>query len=677
MMEDKQLNLNRPLLSVRRHTSTAASEKDIKKKNESSLSSVPQPPPFYRSELKSGPVRNAGMVPFVWERSPGRPKDERTPETPTEGPPVAPKLPPGRVLKANQQDNDNSSEKLTVNKSQVGNPQGWQTVSELDDTDRRFKIAQNTVEEAHERNDDSGDEDEVYEDALDTLSRTESFFVNCSVSGISGLDDLDVKPSGTFSTDPQLREFMFGRFLPAAKAMVSETPQYAPAPKKRPVVQDNPRQLKRAVNADNRPQLRYGPSFAKHYSEFHDNGEEEEESDDDYDEQENVPSKVCGLLPRFCLKSRLLNPLPGMSVRTRTPMSPTIRMQARSSSASTCSKTENELSSVDMSEQRSIDGSQTAELHEEKNDLNVKFSQIFLKSQKSEGPLANGHGGVSSHYNESSASIDQRASQANPVEAWDASVDGSSCGEKSYRSFRDLLADQSTSEEVDSGGPAVEKTLYVDTVHKGESPKKTCSLDMKGPSIVRETNDEIFTNRVEKNLPEDSSLIDRLGIADGADPLKKNSRKPNDFSLLPVADEPNQKIGKDTRKASGEDQKLCQNRVDSKITQAPVKQATQTLGKQTPKAEIVVNYHGISAEFPVPPPLPKSPSDSWLCRTLPSMPSKNSSILSHFGTGMNPKNQASRTQSADPKWETIVKTTKVYHHHLRYSEELLAPIPES
>lgn len=674
-MEDKQLNLSRPLLSVRRHTSTVASEKDSKKNDQSSLSSVSRPPPFYKSELKSGPVRNAGTVPFVWEQSPGMPKDERTLETHTERPPVAPKPPPGRVLKANQQYNDNSSKKLTVNKSQVGNPQGLQSASELGDSGRTFKITEDMVEEAHERKDDTEDEDEVFEDALDTLSRTESFFVNCSVSGISGLDDLDVMPSGTFSTDPQARDFMIGRFLPAAKAMVLETPQYAPAPKKRPVVQDNPKQLKKVVNADNQPQLRYGPSFAKHYSEFHDNGEEEE-SDDDYDEHENVPSKVCGLLPRFYLKSHLLNPLPGMSVRTRTPMSPTTRLQARSSSASTCSKTENELSSVDTSDQRSIDGSQTAELHEEKNDLNVKSNQISLKSQKSEKSLANGHGGVSSHYNESPASIDQRAFPVIPVEPPDASVDSCTSGEKGYRSFRDLLADQSPSEEANSASPAVEKTLYVDTVHKGGSPKKTCSLDRKGPSIERETTDEIFTSRVEKNLSEDSSLIDHLSIADGGDPLKKISRKPLDFNLLPLADEPSQKIGKDNRKAFGEDQTLYQDSVDSKITQVPVKQ-TKTSGKQTPKAEIVVHYHGISAEFPAPPPLPKSPSDSWLCRTLPSMSSKNSSILSHFGTGMNPRNQVCKTQSADPKWETIVKTTKVHHHHLRYSEELLAPIPES
>ncbi|KAL3509133.1 hypothetical protein ACH5RR_028534 [Cinchona calisaya] len=671
MMEDKQLNLNRPLLSVRRHTSTVASEKDTKKSTRSLLPSIPRPP-SYKSELKSGPVTNPGSVPFVWEQSPGRPKDERILQPHSERPLVAPKLPPGRTVKANQQDNDNASENLTVNKSQVGNPHGSQSIPELDEYSRRFMCAEDTVEEAEEGKADSEDDDEVYEDALDTLSRTESFFFNCSVSGISGLDDSDVKSSGTLSTDPQAREFMIDRFLPAAKAMVSETPQYPPAPKK-PVVQDNPRQLKKVVNGDKQPQLRYGPSFARHYSEFHDNGGEE--SDDDYDENGKFPTKACGFLPRFCLNSRLLNPLPGMSVRTRVPMSPATRVQPRSSSASTCSKTENEISSLDMNGQRSIDDLQTTELHEEKNDLNNKSSQISAKSQKL-GPSTNRQGGVSSHYNEFSVSTEHKALPAIYAHRKDDRVDGFSSHEKNYRSFRDLLADDSTYQEVDSGSPAFEKTLYIDTVHKGKSPRKTCTLD-KGLSNLRGKDDENSAKMVDDNLSKDSSLTEKLSIVSGGDILQKDFQKSLDFSLLSLADEPTQKIEKDAPKAFGKDQNHYQDAVDSKNLEVPAKQATQSLGKQTPKEEKVDNFHGISSKFPVPPPLPKSPSDSWLCRTLPSISSKNSSIHSHLGTGIYSWNKASKTQSGDPKWETIVKTTKMHHQHLRYSEELLPPIPES
>lgn len=340
-MEDKQLNFSRPLLSVRRHSSTVALEKDDKRNTRSFLPSIPLPPP-YKSELKSGPVSNPGAVPFEWEQSPGRPKDERTLENHTEGPPVAPKLPPGRILIANQLDNDNASTNAVVYKSRGRKINGLQNVSHFDKYDRGIECSEDNMEKSVVENAESGDEDEVFEDALDTLSRTGSFFLNCSVSGVSGLDDSDVKPSGTSLTDPQAKEFMIGRFLPAAKAMISETPQYAPL-KKQIVVEDQPRQLKKVVKGDNQPQLRYGPSFARHYTESQYTGEEE--SDDEYDENENFHGKACGLLPKFCLRSSmcLLNPLPAMSVRTRVPRSPARRVHARSSSASTCSKTENEV----------------------------------------------------------------------------------------------------------------------------------------------------------------------------------------------------------------------------------------------------------------------------------------------------------------------------------------------
>lgn len=341
LMEDKQLNFNQPLLSVRRYSSTIVAEKNDKRNAKTFLPTIPVPPP-YKSELKSGPVRNPGVVPFIWEQSPGKPKDEKEHVIhPVNKPPTVPKLPPGRIPKANnQQDSDNSPANRTINKNQEGNPDGSPRIPAADEMTDGIEFHENTSEE--EKKSDS-DDSEVYVDALDTLSRTESFFLNCSVSGVSGLDDHDTKPSGTFPMDPQAREFMMGRFLPAAKAMVSETqmPQYVP--KKQPVIQDQPRKLKQLVNVDKRPQLRYGPSFVKHYTQSQYNGEED--SDDEYDESGNLPTKVCGLLPRFCLRSSfcLLNPVPGMSVRTRVPMSPASRVHTRSSSSSTCSKTENEV----------------------------------------------------------------------------------------------------------------------------------------------------------------------------------------------------------------------------------------------------------------------------------------------------------------------------------------------
>lgn len=295
LMEDKPLNFNQPFLSVRRHTPAATSVRTGKKRINNSQSSIPQLPP-HRSELKSGPIRNPGAIPFLWEQSPGQPKEKLNPlHHSSDKPPAAPKLPPGRPPKADQAVDENA-------------------------------------ETSKEEKECSESGDEAYVDALDTLSRAESSFLNCSMSGLS---DLHVKPSGNLAMD---REFMMDRFLPAAKAMASETtPQYAP--KKQPFLQ---KQTKKTVN-QHKPSLRYGPSFADRYSYSQDN-KGDEESDDEYDQHQNVPA-ICGLLPRFCLKSSLclLSPVPAMSVRTRVLSSSAKKVERRSSSAASCNEIENEV----------------------------------------------------------------------------------------------------------------------------------------------------------------------------------------------------------------------------------------------------------------------------------------------------------------------------------------------
>lgn len=68
-----------------------------------------------------------------------------------------------------------------------------------------------------------------------------------------------------------------------------------------------------------------------------------------------------------------------------------------------------------------------------------------------------------------------------------------------------------------------------------------------------------------------------------------------------------------------------------------------------------------------PPPLPKSPSESWLWRTLPSVSSKKLLAGSNLGNKLYQKPQSPRI-SASTKWETIVKSSNLRHDHVRYSE---------
>ncbi|KAG2301776.1 hypothetical protein Bca52824_030427 [Brassica carinata] len=69
------------------------------------------------------------------------------------------------------------------------------------------------------------------------------------------------------------------------------------------------------------------------------------------------------------------------------------------------------------------------------------------------------------------------------------------------------------------------------------------------------------------------------------------------------------------------------------------------------------------------PPLPKSPSESWLCRTLPRsstvstiVPGQLPVLLSGQNTGLRKMDQKSI------KWETIVKTSYTHYDNVRYSE---------
>ncbi|CAH8294103.1 unnamed protein product [Eruca vesicaria subsp. sativa] len=184
-MEEKQLDLNRPLLSVRRPTQ--ASETEIKTRSSDSVTNKipPASPPVYKSDSKSGPVRNPGTVPFQWEHKPGKPKDETKPDLQRfVEPHYVPKLPPGRV--------------------RVMKP----------DT------IPNHVEDAKSCGSRCEDDD-TYLDAADMLSRSESFFYNCS--NVSG-HGTQMEPFGSLSSDRQTQDLMMGRFLPAAKALTSETP---------------------------------------------------------------------------------------------------------------------------------------------------------------------------------------------------------------------------------------------------------------------------------------------------------------------------------------------------------------------------------------------------------------------------------------------------------------------
>ncbi|KAL8140443.1 hypothetical protein V2J09_006464 [Rumex salicifolius] len=277
-MEDKQLNFNRPLLSVRRGSSTSALPDIDNKEPTNPPSNIPHFP-YYKPELKSDPMSDPAAVPFKWEQIPGRAKlGDRKLQTRAlmELPPV-PKLPPGRVVSTDEKPSHKPSNDSFSSESQ----RGFDGVC----ISNYYKNAGENEplecdREENESSNSEGDDDSTYLDAVDRLSQSESF-LNCSVSG---LDDPGMESSGTF-LDPQTRDFMMGRFLPAAKAVTSETPQFG-SRKQQPVVKEKPIDVKKVVMLDKQiPSYYYTtPTSLNQY--LKDVREEEDDDDDDDDDDQ-------------------------------------------------------------------------------------------------------------------------------------------------------------------------------------------------------------------------------------------------------------------------------------------------------------------------------------------------------------------------------------------------------
>lgn len=274
-MERKRIDFNTPLLSVRRFhaaefkTIDGDRSKEEEEKKASSdggddRSEKRSMLPFYKADLNSGPLRNPGVVPFFWEKSPGRPK--------------------------------------------VGDP----TVKLLDRVDSN--VSAGAVEDSVCDGDrDDGDGDDSFLDAVETLSRMDSCSMNCSVSEMSRVGQR-VDSGSCFKTDPQVRDFMMDRFLPAAQAMVTESPKVT---SRKPNSSIHNQKIDRG--AHRRPVSLPRQTQPKTISEYpylnqtqgvdycnrHDNDDSDDEVFDDHHTRHLV-MKGCGfLLPKFCLKSSL------------------------------------------------------------------------------------------------------------------------------------------------------------------------------------------------------------------------------------------------------------------------------------------------------------------------------------------------------------------------------------
>ncbi|XP_068666054.1 uncharacterized protein [Aristolochia californica] len=678
LMEEKQLDFNAPLLSVRRFASSANSDKTDGDKV------VKFPPrrsslPFHKPELKSGPIRDAGSVPFLWEQIPGRPKASgRPPPDSFDAPPLTPKLPPGRAVDVTQEPQQQHQEPKKRREQLRQQQQRQSSLQSIENNSLEDPNVRKTIENKNPENhvtavvrskqplqeelkptSEEDDYDDAFSDALETLSRSESIFMNCSVSGLSALDGPDRKPFGNMSVDPEARDFMMDRFLPAAKAMASEAPQYAT---RKPASARQPARPMNLVGREKRHvSYPYRPVVVPQQ-----NTEEDEESDSDlvnYDHSGYLSAKGCGLLPRFCLKSSLglLNPVPEMRMRNRMLLSPAVgkvNTWPKASTSHRYSNEDDEHSWEAVYKYKLVNGLQSHQAQGNRSRPTSESNQLSLSDSQTIG-------GSSPHRRSAGDAISPYRNDAPQSSFHEGtgflgipkqSKKGDSLDIDSGRHSWGIVKFHDTSRQGSgSSSPAIEKTLYVDSVQVLDTPKSLSSSDTKDlQSPTYKDNETVMDSQ---ELEKCSVLAAQLSIDD------KKALQPKFCEI----GEPKSQL----RLSPDADKAECFYDDSQLVTEKVLTRSTHSDDPVDQGNALTTCLQGL-----LPPPLPKSPSESWLWRTLPSVPSKNPSSGSYLGVQVRSRKQAAKASTADPKWENLVKNSTTLRSQTRFSEELNKSLAE-
>ncbi|XXG61535.1 hypothetical protein AAC387_Pa05g0122 [Persea americana] len=701
-MEEKQLDFNAPLMSVRRFTSTTALNTEDSKRVEKFLPKKP-PLPSYKPELKSGPVRNPGAVPFLWEQIPGRPKDGSglRPNNP-ELHPLVPKLPPGITVGAKHPSSAKSTEEkepeaFTVIKPlQNDNFKGLPDVFSSNGNETSLDRSKRDCKEEHtptleDHNDDA------FSDAPDTLSHTESFSMNCSLSGLSSLDGLELKPSRSTSIDPQAWDFMMDRFLPAAKAMASESPQYAS--RKQPMAREPVRLVRQVYDGDGDRQPLFGDDRQPLHHQYrpyalpqHSQAEVEEASGDDEEDYDldNLTAKACGVLPQFCLKNSLclLNPVPGMKIQSQMPLS-SVRHKAatqiKNNGPESLRETDPEKTWEAVFKHKLVRGIQPPAANDDGSKPTSESRQLLCWSDSqtldASSPCRHSSGdGITPYRNEAPLSLFHEGigflgvpNQRKNCKADDHTVYG-----EGHITDLEMLSHQSCKRESGSLSPTIEKTLYIDSVHVLEtSNSRSSSSDGKELVSFTEKDAEFLAGN--ERLPNSLTFVDGLGEPNHVKCFKARDRsQPKIYDTsesYPLSCSEGSVLGvsMDNGESRRHNDGLVQEAKSLECSKALTNPSLGIDRSEHLEEEDPGDSYAISSQSPLPPgppPLPKSPSESWLCRTLPSVSSMNLSSRSYLGVQFHSKRHLLKEPQVDSKWETIVKTTNAQHNHLRFSEEL-------
>ncbi|KAM0888696.1 hypothetical protein ACQ4PT_028175 [Festuca glaucescens] len=590
-------------------------------------------PPCHKPDLNSGPVRHPGAVPFVWEQSPGRPKSVRTrrpaPSSPApsshhprqsedEGAGGATPYhdalgerdhaPPYPVPAAASPPNRAAERKVEWAEADAKAPEALLSVADV----------------LRNQDEDAGDDEERFSDAQDTLSRTESFTVNCSVSGLSGVPPDRPGTAGTAAvTEPDARGFMMDRFLPAAQAVAVGSPQYtfrkAGAAATGSSAREHAHASWRTGGDDDRarrtpvqlPYQHLPPNYLScNYPRREEPVEEDDDDDDDYDVQSTrgFASKGCGLLPGLCVKTSLLllNPVPAMK-------NGKARGRGRGRGLPSKGRGQNAPSPLARSSQNKNHGC----------DSNGRYWEEVYRHKLEQKYV---------HQGEDKRS--KMTSESNHLTFWSDSQTGDgfspfhhSVGGGGVSPYRRNVALSPSRKESGSFG---------DEKMSRSNGSSSLGIDHDHGSLVGSDRSSFkgsssMSSGVDKTSHEDS-MDHRAGTSDSIAEDQENDPPTERMTgvrepavLVPSRNAESVKL--DDRKTSTHD--TSQNVPLSLEENTAVKKESSPL------------------QYLMPLPVPKSPSDSWLSRNLPSVKNKPP-MPSFLGIQVHPKKQAPWA-SAHPK----------------------------
>eukprot|EP00249_Psilotum_nudum_P020349 c27662_g1_i2 orf=627-2831(+) len=700
--KEKLLDYNAPLLSVRRLNEQGTVHGNGR---------VPPVPKKYfklSSELSAESLRKPGAVPFMWEQTPGKPKMKGNKEA-RYSPQPAP--PPGRsspaMLAPLERGSHNiSSESCNNLEQQIFSEHDMDAIDQKqsegsdnysEQSSAKFAAMQLNGSGAFRRASSlkitiplgqsrlaakpqncspqrSSENDDILSAYTERMPPSDALATSCRVS----MDEHDGSKFLTH-TGREARDFIMCRFLPAAKAMACDALPRVQS--RRPMLETSSSIVKR------RPlplTPRQPPFLAR-----------ETESSAEEDDEPEGSSKVCGLIPsRFRTIFLHLNRSPRNSSRPTTKdKGPSSLSRSRKLGTMIYKDASSDTDDEDVVA-REVQASLRQRRLESKS-CRYCAASTWITSECSGSPLNHQYvpeGGETPSYN----SLFYDAVSMFSPQTTDRS--GSCCvspfrnGKSTYpfneakgflglpnerrntavyadaTSPRAPVSDAFTGRKISHsparrghgisdqiGGEVLCADMFDHSRMKSSFPQKIAAAENgSGVLYKHETSDELQEYLDESTTLESVQTVDYKRVG-------------NSFSIS--------NEWQKGERTSGSNSDVCTHNNRLKTWSASKQKGwpfgiSGKLSVASPREKACVDTAD-SALDALSPPLPKSPTESWLLKTLPSKGSKSSSLpMSNLGTATI-KYQLGSLSGPAARWEILVKGSHVQPGHLRFSEELL------